>query len=297
MSESNIKPWSENRTDVPPVLSPDLSIKNTRHLNPLAAPALYYELYDNNAEKIRIEDPKTGEVQHYELVANVNNPDSSSHFKIIKNLDTGHHILIAKGMDLPGRNEGAGRTGFTGDLYHHASAKLGGCLTDPVLDTERIYLELLRNPEVKSLETIGYSIGSIGANYLASVYGAKATNLADLGTPNSGIMEGMQKWMQANFNTCANGLFPGAYGAFKANLDRNVTGLGLRMDVMGGMLGGVGQRPGEQIVIDKDSIALSGIAHVPLVYAEAIANKVPDAPGIQATETSMHNTFLPFSKP
>lgn len=297
--DRRIEPWSQNRTDAPPVLPPDLAIKNTRHLNPLAAPALYYELYDENASALRVEDPKTGEIQNYELVRNINNPDSSSHFKLIKNPETGHHILLAKGTDLPIiRDEGAGYVmGAARDLYHLGSAKIAGCLTDPVLDAEKIYLELLQDPDVKSVEFIGYSIGAIPGNYLASVYGAKTTNIADLGAPNSNTLEHWQKQIQASFGTCANGLFPGAHGAFKDNLDKNVKGLELRLDVMGGTLGGTGQRFGEQIIIDKDNMALAGIAHVPKVYADAIAERTPDAPSVERTGVSPHNTFLPFSKP
>lgn len=291
----DIKPWSGTRTESPPELPPDLALKNTRHLNPLAAPALYFELYDNNAEAVNVTDPRTEETQRYELVGNVNNPESSAHFKIVKNSETGHHILIAKGMDLPGRDEGAGQMGFIEDLHHLGSAKLGGCMSDPVLDAEKAYLEMLQDPDVKSMEVIGYSIGSIQASYLASVYGAKTTNIADLGTPNSGLLEAPQKWLDASFNTCAHGLFPGAYGGFKDNLDRNVVGLELRADVMGGALGGVGQRPGTQIVIDKGDMALSGIAHVPQVYADEIVKRIQDPPVVETVSTSVHNTFLPRS--
>lgn len=193
-----ITPWSENRPETPASLPENLADKNVRLLNPFAAPDLYYELYDNAAERVTITDPQTKETENYELVSNKNNPDSSSHFKVIRNPETGHYILIGKGMDLIGRDEGAGWLGVLEDKNQHESAE-NGCITDQVLDGEKAYLELLQNPAVKSIEVIGYSIGSIPANYLASVYDAKTTNIADLGVPAP---------VDATFNTCAHGLFP-----------------------------------------------------------------------------------------
>ncbi|HBR68889.1 MAG TPA: hypothetical protein DEA55_05890 [Rhodospirillaceae bacterium] len=288
-----IKKWSETRTASPVALPENLATKNVRTLNPLAAPDLYYELYDNAAVKVKITDPKTIDVQRYELKSNINNPNSSAHFKVLKSPETGHHILIAKGMDLPGRDEGAGKSGFIEDLKQQDSAEDNGCITDQILDAEQAYLNLLQNPEVKSIEVIGYSIGSIQANYLASVYGAKVTNIADLGVPGTGWDSGYQKFMAENFNTCAHGLFPGAYGNFADNLNKNVVGLELRMDTMGGAVGGVGTRFGKTIVLDEKDINLMGIGHVPLVYAET-ARAQHNAPITEPVAISPEKQFKPF---
>ncbi len=287
-----IKPWSEARSEEPVVLSDGLADKNVRILNPLAAPDLYFELYDNAAKRVTITDPQTNESQNYELVENINNPETSSHFKVIKNTETGHHILIGKGMDLVGRDEGAGRiAGVIEDLDQQGSAEDEGCVTGQVLDGEKAYLELLQSPDVKSIEVIGYSIGSIPANYLASVYDAKVTNIADLGVPGS---EFDAEPTSENFNVCAHGLFPGAHGEFKTNLNENVVGLALRLDTMGGSLGGVGTRFGKQIVLDENDVNLMGIGHVPEVYADS-ARELHQAPETETTEALKVDTWKPFN--
>ncbi len=293
-----IKPWSDTRSESPVELPNDLADKNVRLLNPLAAPDLYFELYDNAAKRVTITDPETNEAQNYELVANVNNPETSSHFKVIKNPDTGHHVLIGKGMDLLGRNEGAGALkGVYEDLWQQENAEDDGCITGQVIDGEKAYLELLQNPDVKSIEVIGYSIGSIPANYLASVYDAKITNIADLGVPHTGRDEalGFQKWTAENFNVCAKGMFPGAHGEFKDNLNQNTIGLALRGDTMGGALGGVGLRFGEQIVLDKGDLNWLGFAHVPQIYADS-ARELHNAPETTVTEKLEGDTWQPLEK-
>lgn len=288
-----IKKWSAERTESPVVLPETLAAKNVRTLNPLAAPDLYYELYDNAAVKVKITDPKTLDVQNYELKANINRPETSAHFKILKSPETGHHILIAKGMDLPGRDEGAGKSGFAEDLKQQLSADYGGCITGQVMDAEEIYLDLLQDPEVKSVEVIGYSIGAIPANYLASVYDAKVTNIADLGVPGTGWDSAYQKRMAENFSLCTHGLFPGAHGDFAKNLNGNVVGLELRMDTMGGLAGGVGTRFGKTIVLDEKDINLKGVGHVPLIYAET-AREQHNAPVTVPLAISTDKQFKPF---
>lgn len=293
-----IKAWSETRSEEPVVLPEELGDKNIRLLNPLGAPDLYFELYDNAAKQVTITDSKTNETETYELVANINNPDTSSHFKVIKNPDTGHHVLIGKGMDLPViKDEGAGRfNGMYEDLWQQENAEDDGCITGQVLDGEAAYLELLQDPSVKSIEVIGYSIGTIPANYLASVYDAKITNIADLGVPHTGRDEafGLQKWTAENFNVCAKGMFPGAHGQFKDNLNQNTVGLELRADAMGGSIGGVGMRFGQQIILDKDELNIAGAAHVPQVYADS-ARELHDAPETTMIEKLQVDNWKPFN--
>lgn len=94
---NSIKPWSETHAENPVNLPTELSNKNVRLLNPLAAPDLYFELYDNSASKVTITNQKDQETS-YELVSNVNDPKSSFHGKIIKDPETSHHIILFKGM-------------------------------------------------------------------------------------------------------------------------------------------------------------------------------------------------------
>ncbi|MEM7650870.1 MAG: hypothetical protein AAF204_02165 [Pseudomonadota bacterium] len=297
-----VQPWSETKTDNPVELPDDLVDKNVRLLNPLGAPDLYFELYDNAAKRVTITDPNTGESENYELVANINNSETSSHFKVIRNPETGHHVLIGKGMDLVGRNEGAGRFGGVyKDMLQHDDAENYGCITGQVLDGEKAYLDLLEDSNVKSIEIIGYSLGSLPASYLASVYGAQITNFADLGVPHTGSEAHLksQRAMSNNFNVCSKGYFPGAYGEFKNNLDKNTVGLRLRADVMAGnflgnLTGKVGERFGTQIMLDKDDLNIAGAGHVPQVYADT-AKEVHDAPETETVEKLEVDTWKPFN--
>ncbi len=287
-----IIPWSETRSEEPTHLPDNLAGKNLRLLNPLAAPDLYFELYDNGASEVIITDPATDEQQTYELVKNINNPESGFHAKVIKDAETGHHILITKGMDMPGRDEGAGRTGFMDDLGDLKYSSLQTCISDQVIDAEKAYLDLLEDPQVQTLEVVGYSIGTIPANYYASVYDAQVTNIADLGVP--GSVEGStQNFLAHTFNWCNNGAFPGAHGKFEENLNQNVVGLRMRADMMGGALGAAGNEYGKQVTIDKDSLNFAGGAHVPQVYADAIKENFPESPTTETTKTLQTDIWKP----
>lgn len=295
------EPWSTTRSDHPVNLPEDLAAKNTRILNPLAAPDLYYEFYDHSAAEVKVTSKETGETTTYELVKNINDPDSGFHAKIIKDPETGHHILLAKGMDMPGRDEGAGNLGFMDDIGDLKNQSLQTCISDQVMVAENAYLDLLKDPEVKSLEVIGYSVGAIPANYYASVYGAKVTNIADLGVPGTEI-DGHTSTQQfiagaatkLGFNWCSNGFFPGVHGDFKTNLESNVVGLELRLDVMGGPLGAVGERYGTRIVLDEDHLNTLGSAHIPDVYAKS-AREEFDAPETETVKTFEGDTWKPFN--
>lgn len=215
------------------------------------------------------------------------------HFKIIKNADTGHYIVFAKGMDMPGRDVGAGKMGSVDDLAQRELADSFGCISNQVMAAEVVYLSLLQNPEVKSIEVVGYSIGTIPANYLASVYDAKVTNIADLGVPHTGYDKKAQSWLDEQFNTCANVLFPGVAGEFKNNLNENVVGLKLRADAMGGVLGGVGKEYGNQIILDEENLEMSGAAHVPEVYSKIAKQNFPDTPDVETTKTLEGDVWKP----
>ena len=246
-------------------------------------------------KEVVVKDPSSPTEENYELVANINHEASSSHFKVIKNSETGHYMMLAKGMDLPGRDEGAGKLGAIDDLAQRDLADAFGCITNQVMAAEMLYLVLLENPDVKSIEVVGYSIGTIPANYLASVYDAEVTNIADLGVPNTGYDQKVQNWLSKQFDTCANGLFPGVHGEFEKNLNENVVGLKMRADVMGGALGGVGKEYGEQIVLDKGDLNWAGAAHVPEVYAKAATENFPETPQVETTQQLQTDTWKPLN--
>ncbi|MCB9983537.1 MAG: hypothetical protein H6861_07695 [Rhodospirillales bacterium] len=271
-----ITPWSAAPTDRPVTLPADLINKNVRRLDHLASAALYYELYDNAAKRLSVYNPKTGKTEIYEFVENINNPQSGSHFKIIKNPNTGHYVLFAKGMDMPGRDEGAGEWGFLKDSIQHGHTTKG-CLTTQAIDGEKAYLHLLQNPEVTSIEIIGYSIGSTSANYLAAIYGASVTNIADLGIPGTIARSSSPDDI---FNTCSHGTFPPATGAIEHNMHSNIKSLKLRCDLMGGLLGDIGKEFGKVIVLGDGPF----MGHVPKHYANAVYTYDPDAPKVETLE-------------
>jgi hypothetical protein len=289
---SRVEVWSKTRSAEPVQLSDDLSIKNQRLLDPLASADFYFEFYDGKAQKVVVHEP--GGAAKYELVANLNNPESGFHAKVVRNPETGHHVILIKGTDLVGRDEGAGPVaGAPKDAYQLAVAQYG-CLTDQVLDAEKAYIEWLQKPEIASLEIIGYSIGSIPANYLASVYDAKASNVADLGVPGTGPGGGAKRWLAANFNTCAHGLFPGATGEFRDNLKANVVGLKLRMDAFGGPIGDAGDEFGARYILDTEDLNLLGVGHIPEVYANTVKEAFPQTPEVRTVETVRGPLFAPF---
>lgn len=298
-----IAPWSQTRPDHPAQLPDQLADKNIRLLNPLAAPDLYYNFYDATAAEVVVTTPETGEQSTYQLVANINDEESGFHAKVIMDPDTAHYILLLKGMDMPGRDEGAGANGFLQDISDLKGQSLHTCISNQVMAAEGTFLDLLQDPNVKSLEVIGYSIGSIPANYYASVYGAQVTNIADLGVPGTEI-DGYMSTQQLTaslatsigFNWCSNGFFPGAHGEFRDNLDNNVIGLSLRADAMGGTLGRVGTAFGNQIVLDEDNLNLLGAAHVPEVYASTAARQ-PDTPSVETTQTIQADNWKPLPSP
>lgn len=92
--------------------------------------------------------------------------------------------MLYKGMDLPGRNEGCGRTGFIEDGRTAFQAKMGQ-LNQQTAPAEAAFLEIRNNPQVESMEVVGYSIGSLHMNYLAAKHDAVGTVIADMGMSNS----------------------------------------------------------------------------------------------------------------
>ena len=292
ISQSRVMPWSQERPDGPTELPEELADKNSRILNPLATPDLYYEFYDKAATEVIIKHSDSDVSETYKLVDNINDAESGFHAKIIHNPDTGHYVMLNKGMDMPGRDEGSGKIGFSKDIGDLKGQSLQACISDQVLAAESAYLDLLQDPNVKSLEVVGYSVGSIPANYQASVYGAEVTNIADLGV--SGSDEGsMQNFLAHTFNWCGNGFSPGASGEFGKNLEDNVVGLSIRADAMGGFIGSVGNKYGEQIVLDRDGFQITGAAHVPEFYADA-ARELHDAPETTTVDSaSMENNWIP----
>lgn len=248
--------------------------------------------------------PEDGEQTKYQLVANINDPESGFHAKVIMDPDTSHYVLLVKGMDMPGRDEGAGSSGFLSDIGDMKNQSLQTCISDQVMFSEKTFLDLLENPKVKSLEVVGYSIGSIPANYYASVYGAQVTNIADLGVPGTDIngrMSTQQLFASVGtslgFNWCSNGFFPGAHGEFKENLDNNVVSLELRADVMANDLGRVGTKYGTQIVLDSDNLDLMGLGHVPEIYANAIEARDQSVSKTETTKTLSTDNWKPLNAP
>ena len=288
-----ILPWSACRPENPAVLPDDLAAKNTRELNPLASPRVYERFYDGHAGSVSVTDPSTHVTSHYELYKNINDPESGFHAKVIVNPETGHAIMLLKGMDMPGRDEGAGSLGFTEDLGDRHQS-VNGNLSDQVLVAEKAYLEMLSDPNLKSVEVAGYSIGSIPANYLAATYGAQVTNIANLGVPNANSFDnwgGYLNWDSKND-------FPEMKGGFLENINKGAVNLVIAYDdFMGGnVFGDVGAELGNDIYLDSAwDLNVQGAAHVPAVYAE-IAEKNPETPKVTMDTVFDGSVFRPHEQ-
>ena len=266
--------------DVEPlaILSDDITAKNQREIESFSVPGFYARFYDNQAAIVQVGD------QQYELQENLNDPDSSAHAKVVHNIESGHTIIIFKGMDKPGFDEGAGIFGFVGDTFGHHGDSADGCLSDQVRFFEQEYLRILQDPNVPSVELIGYSIGSTPANYLVGQYGAITTNIADLGVPSGHFVE-----------ACENGHFPLVNEEFNANLAANIVGLELRADGLGGAIGDIGPQHGEQITLDENDLNLIGAFHVPQAYEATVIEHFPDEPEAVVVEVSNNESnFEPF---
>ena len=289
----SITPWSATRTNAPVQLPEELAAKNVRLLDPLIAADLYTEFFENNAETVKITYPDTGNVEIYDQIANLRNHESGTHIQVIGNQETQHYIMLVKGMDAPAKEKNvilkAGEP--LADFIENNRATSFACIGESVLNAEDFYLGILTG-HAKTTEVIGYSIGTIPTNYLAAAYGAKVTNIADLGLPDSDL----RRLLSDCFNMCSDGKLPPATGKFAENMDENVIGLNMKMDVVSRtILGHSCERRGKQITLDENNPDYRVMfSSSPSHFVEAIKKIAPDTQNVETVTTLKKAQIFPL---
>lgn len=233
------------------------SDKNQALIEPLYAPDLYARHFDGEENKIAI-GMKDGSVRTYEFLERIDDKKTSFAASVLLDQESGHAIILYKGMDVPGRNEGSGRGGFIGDLRVAYAAKNGedNIQTPPA---EQTYLNTLNDPRVKSLEIIGYSIGSLHLNTMAAKYGAQGTAIADMGISN--------QVLTSIFNKGVEGPGLNLVEDMDAAMKTRVTSLKKEWDKLPASSAASAPR-GTVISLDQGSWTdILGLAHIPQVYA------------------------------
>ncbi|MBN8521385.1 MAG: hypothetical protein J0L77_05750 [Alphaproteobacteria bacterium] len=155
--------------------------KNERKLDPLLTADFYGRHFDNG--EVSITSKYTdGSDQVFDFKSRIDDRATSLAASVFVNSQDGHAIIFYKGTDLPIiRDEGSGRfAGFIKDIQAIFQSKAGQ-VSRQTLEAERVYLDIMREPSVQSVEIVGYSIGSQHVNYLAAKHRATGTTIADMG--------------------------------------------------------------------------------------------------------------------
>ena len=158
-----------------------------RGINPLTAPALYSRHYGPNKEDTITTMNRDGKLMKLEMLSHLEDAKSGFYGDVMIDKASGHAIILFKGMDVPLRNEGNGRTGFLRDAFVAAQTWFTGANNMQTPFADKLYQDTRNNPDVKSVEVIGFSLGTLHANYIAAKYGVPTTVLADLGIGDKGL--------------------------------------------------------------------------------------------------------------
>jgi hypothetical protein len=155
---------------------PELA-KQRNAIDPLRVPAVYTELfYGPRRESLVALHAESLALRPYKQF---DDHDSGLAGYVLRDDASGHALVLFKGMDRPF----AERDGFGGvltDVGGVLAAKFGTG-NDQLRRAEEVYTEVLCDEAIRSIELVGYSMGSPIANYLAVKYGAFATVFADMG--------------------------------------------------------------------------------------------------------------------
>jgi hypothetical protein len=226
--------------------------KNLKLFSPLKAPELYLRHFNNKEDNIVIRQTDGTETNHwrFETLREVDDPKTGFKASVVIDRDSGHAIVLYKGMDRPLKDEGAGRFSFLHDAFAAAQSMVNGGVNRQTRQAENLYRETLNHPDVKSLEVIGFSLGSLHANYVSAKYGAKGTVIADLSLPQNGLT--------ALFNERARN-DPGS----------NLTVLRLRADLVPTVFS-MGPSRGQVIELDEGPKPnLRGLTHLAAIYNQS----------------------------
>jgi hypothetical protein len=220
-------------------------------IDPLRVPALYTELfYGKGRDSVAIE---AGELS-FRRYRQFDDPGSGLSGFVLLDDASGHALVLFKGMDRPfAERDGLG--GVLTDLGGVLAAKLGHG-NGQLFRADDAYTEALCEELIKSIELVGYSMGSQIANYLVVKYGAYAVVFGDMGL-DSTLLERHAR---------------GDPRAARAQAREHVVSLSLSGDLMVKMFG-VGEVVGT--VVDLPG-ALAGVLHQPEVYANAANAAIRD---------------------
>lgn len=236
----------------------DIADKNHKTLNPLSAPALYNAHYSGGKDETLVVDPATGRLSHYELLSKTNDTKTGFQSAVMIDRGTGHAVILYKGMDTPLMNEGNGRLGFLRDAYTAAQSLLGFKKSYQTAGAEKTYLDTINHPDVKTVELVGFSLGTLHVNYMAAKYGAVGTVLSDLGIADNTLTHLFNKKSGAENDP----------NALMNKLKENITVLHMGLDIIPRLFG-AGPSRGNVISLDEgDNPDLSGLTHRTEVYRD-----------------------------
>lgn len=231
--------------------------KNQSKIEPLGTPDFYANHFDGRQMSIPIAY-NNGEVKLFEIMRRVDDPQTGMSAVVMHNRTDGHAVIMYKGTDLPGRDEGAGRMGFMKDIDSIMQARRGE-VNQQTAPAEKVYLDTLKDPQVKSVEIIGYSIGSQHLNYMAAKHGARGTAIADMGMPTQVLTSVFNKGM-------ADSKPAYSLNEISQSMRERVTVLHLDKDKLP-QWASAGPSLGTQIALDAGSaMDWKGLLHVPQVY-------------------------------
>lgn len=228
-----------------------------RALNPLNAPELYYRYFSKAEKVIDIGTHPGSAEKHWRFEHLMTLDDHQSGFRgdVMIDRASGHAVILYKGMDVPFKNEGNGRLAFLRDAFTAAQSWFQGGINQQTPFAEQLYLKTLYHPDVKSIQTVGFSLGTLHVNYIAAKYGVQGTVASDLGIADKGLTK--------IFNTSAKGILDKA----KEELHKNITVLRMGFDLIPRLFG-AGPSRGEVIDLDEGWLPdLSGLAHLANIYS------------------------------
>lgn len=232
--------------------TPSELAKQRSAVDPLRVPALYSELFygrrGDSSAAMNVGGMRLRKHKQFD------HPDSGLSGIVLLDDASGHALVLFKGMDRPfAERDGWG--GVFTDLGVVLAAKFGtGNGQFPRADDA--YTEALCEQAIKSIELVGYSMGSQIANYLAVKYGAHGVVFGDMGL-DAALLERHAR---------------GDLQAARARAREHIVSLSLSGDLVVEMFG-VGEVVGSVVKLPG---GLIGVFHQPEIYADAANAAIHD---------------------
>jgi hypothetical protein len=242
------------------------SDKNRRLFNALYAPELYTRHFSEKQDSITLaQSTESGhQTWRFETLDEVDNNDTGLRASVMLDRSTGHAIVLYKGMDMPLRDEGNGRFAFLKDAKTAIQSWMNDGENQQTKQAEQLYLDTLNNPAVKSVEVIGFSLGTLHANYVTAKYDAKSTVLADLGMSKDGLTKIFNERARNDPSLESDANF--SLDSLQQNMSENMTVLRLKADLVPALFG---EGPSRGTIIDLDKGRypdVAGMSHLSEIY-------------------------------